>query len=205
VQVSEAPGDGKTKASWQVDPTGRHEYRYWDGSKWTDDVADAGISSTDPIDAAAVDAAPADEIRGTETNGETYEGLQRAQVSPADWHGPSWSKWLIPTLALIAGAAIFCSLVYIRSSPPNPRNGYPSAVDSKELGVCIAADPLKGLSLISTKSAKDYCRCYIDQAESDLSYADYQSNLAANAQFHLYGTDWPTPSISSAWLGACAT
>ena len=28
---------------WQPDPTGRHDHRYWDGSRWTDDVADAGV------------------------------------------------------------------------------------------------------------------------------------------------------------------
>jgi len=35
---------------WQPDPTGRHDHRYWDGSRWTDDVADAGVAATDPYD-----------------------------------------------------------------------------------------------------------------------------------------------------------
>jgi Protein of unknown function (DUF2510) len=39
---SPAPG-------WLPDPTTRHQYRYWDGARWTDDVADGGITSTDPI------------------------------------------------------------------------------------------------------------------------------------------------------------
>src|SRR5687768_16660972 len=34
---------------WQPDPTGRHDYRYWDGSRWTDDVSDAGATPVDPI------------------------------------------------------------------------------------------------------------------------------------------------------------
>lgn len=34
---------------WHPDPTGRHAHRYWDGSRWTDDVADAGITATDPL------------------------------------------------------------------------------------------------------------------------------------------------------------
>jgi hypothetical protein len=34
---------------WQPDPTGRHEYRYWDGGRWTDDVADAGMTAVDPV------------------------------------------------------------------------------------------------------------------------------------------------------------
>lgn len=33
---------------WLPDPSGRHEYRYWDGRQWTDDVADGGIASVDP-------------------------------------------------------------------------------------------------------------------------------------------------------------
>jgi hypothetical protein len=36
---------------WQSDPTGRFEHRYWDGSQWTDNVADAGVASTDPFEA----------------------------------------------------------------------------------------------------------------------------------------------------------
>lgn len=36
-------------AGWQPDPSGRHELRYWDGSTWTQQVADGGESSTDPI------------------------------------------------------------------------------------------------------------------------------------------------------------
>lgn len=46
-------------ADWYPDPTGRHEYRYWDGSAWTDHVADAGEASTDPI-AASTSAAQED-------------------------------------------------------------------------------------------------------------------------------------------------
>jgi hypothetical protein len=34
---------------WQPDPTGRHEYRYWDGTRWSDDVSDGGVAATDPV------------------------------------------------------------------------------------------------------------------------------------------------------------
>jgi len=36
-------------SGWQRDPTARHEYRYWDGNRWTDDVSDRGVTSTDPM------------------------------------------------------------------------------------------------------------------------------------------------------------
>ncbi len=34
-----APASG-----WHPDPTARHEHRYWDGSRWTDDVSDRGVA-----------------------------------------------------------------------------------------------------------------------------------------------------------------
>jgi hypothetical protein len=36
-------------AGWNPDPTGRHEYRYWNGGTWTDDVSDNGVASVDPV------------------------------------------------------------------------------------------------------------------------------------------------------------
>jgi Protein of unknown function (DUF2510) len=33
---------------WAADPFGRHQWRYWDGSRWTDHVADGSTQSTDP-------------------------------------------------------------------------------------------------------------------------------------------------------------
>jgi Protein of unknown function (DUF2510) len=38
-------------AGWERDPSGRHEYRYWDGASWSDDVADQGVTSVDPMGA----------------------------------------------------------------------------------------------------------------------------------------------------------
>ncbi|WP_404439040.1 DUF2510 domain-containing protein [Microbacterium aerolatum] len=39
-------------AAWHPDPTGRHQYRYWDGAIWTEHVADNSARSVDPLDAA---------------------------------------------------------------------------------------------------------------------------------------------------------
>ena len=33
--------------AWRADPLGRHQYRYWDGAKWTDKVADNGLQGVD--------------------------------------------------------------------------------------------------------------------------------------------------------------
>jgi hypothetical protein len=45
---------------WNPDPSGRHEYRYWDGSNWTDDVSDNGVTSIDPLAAAGGPSYPTD-------------------------------------------------------------------------------------------------------------------------------------------------
>jgi Protein of unknown function (DUF2510) len=39
-----APGS----PGWASDPYGRHQWRYWDGTRWTDQVADGSTQSTDP-------------------------------------------------------------------------------------------------------------------------------------------------------------
>ncbi|WP_420436101.1 RDD family protein [Candidatus Poriferisocius sp.] len=35
--------------AWETDPTTRHEYRWWDGDRWTDYVADNGVQTLDPL------------------------------------------------------------------------------------------------------------------------------------------------------------
>ena len=51
------------EAGWQPDPTGRHEHRYFDGSRWTEHVSDSGATSVDPVQAGATQA----ETRSTPT------------------------------------------------------------------------------------------------------------------------------------------
>lgn len=39
---------GPGSPGWAADPFGRHQWRYWDGTRWTDQVADGSTQSTDP-------------------------------------------------------------------------------------------------------------------------------------------------------------
>lgn len=39
---------GTSPAQWASDPFGRHQHRFWNGSTWTDQVANNGVSATDP-------------------------------------------------------------------------------------------------------------------------------------------------------------
>jgi hypothetical protein len=47
--VSTLPTRVAMAARWLPDPTGRHQYRFWDGGSWTENVYDAGVESRDPV------------------------------------------------------------------------------------------------------------------------------------------------------------
>jgi hypothetical protein len=86
---SPAPG-------WHPDPTSRHQYRYWDGDRWTDDVADGGVASTDALHegpAAAADPNPtaSDATQRVDTTRQYPVTGQQAPTSPPYYggdHGP---------------------------------------------------------------------------------------------------------------------
>ena len=41
--------DRRMAPGWYPDPGGRHEHRFWDGTRWTEQVADQGTSGTDSL------------------------------------------------------------------------------------------------------------------------------------------------------------
>ena len=43
------PAPGLVPAGWQPDSTRRHEYRFWDGTRWTEQVSDHGTRGVDPL------------------------------------------------------------------------------------------------------------------------------------------------------------
>ncbi len=60
-------------ADWYPDPGGTHEHRYWDGSRWTDSVADHGRQSVDPLTGGGV----------VPTTGQSVEKIRRQVVGKA--------------------------------------------------------------------------------------------------------------------------
>lgn len=67
--------------SWQPDPTGRHQYRWFDGQDWSDQVADQGTATTDPIDSATTIPGPS---TGSVLTVEPTEGLAVGPASDPD-------------------------------------------------------------------------------------------------------------------------
>ena len=72
------------KPDWYADPTGRHEYRYWDGSAWTANVADSGRAAVDPLDASGsggtADRASADPSDSPRVGGAVEPGSEEQTV-----------------------------------------------------------------------------------------------------------------------------
>jgi hypothetical protein len=52
------PAATAAAADWYPDPVGGHQLRYWDGTSWTDHVADDGREATSPVEAAPLGTAP---------------------------------------------------------------------------------------------------------------------------------------------------
>jgi hypothetical protein len=48
-KVAPAPAPQAPPATWAADPAGRHELRYWDGTRWTEHVSDRGATARDPL------------------------------------------------------------------------------------------------------------------------------------------------------------
>ncbi|MEY3680806.1 MAG: hypothetical protein RL547_1419 [Actinomycetota bacterium] len=46
--ATSSTGTPSVPADWYKDPSGRYEYRYWDGQKWTEHVSRSGTVYKDP-------------------------------------------------------------------------------------------------------------------------------------------------------------
>ncbi len=111
-------------AAWHPDPTGRHDHRYWDGERWTEHVADAGVASTDPLDHLDTDRAVGGDEGGTdmppiepsvERPSEPTAGTPSA---PAAWQAPA-----APTGPPAYGAGGFPAAAPIGEPAPAGSNG----------------------------------------------------------------------------------
>src|SRR5882757_8330116 len=69
---------GTGPGSWQPDPEGRYEYRWWDGQSWTDQVSHQGQMSRSPLGGAPVVESPAAVQTPQASAPEQYVPQQRA-------------------------------------------------------------------------------------------------------------------------------
>jgi hypothetical protein len=99
-------GSTEVPAGWYPDPTGRHQYRYWHGTGWTDTVGDDGRTSSDPPVLAPAVA--------------TTAGYTPPLAPTPARRSTKW--WLIPiaivsALLLVAGGGVWVTLTRPGPSP----------------------------------------------------------------------------------------
>lgn len=70
-------------AAWHPDPAGKHDHRWWDGQRWTEHVADAGVASVDPLPGAPEAATPPDEAETPRDAGPSDTGPTEAGPAEA--------------------------------------------------------------------------------------------------------------------------
>jgi uncharacterized protein YxjI len=88
-------------ANWYPDPQGRHHYRWFDGTTWTDNVSDNGVTSTDPIQ--GLKPPVVDRIEGAMTLSDQNDPSRIAQqVSGADKRGAN-----VQSPAFQGGGSVF--------------------------------------------------------------------------------------------------
>ena len=90
-------GTGCPKADWYKDPSGRHQFRYWDGASWTDHVGDDGKSSLDPLQGRVppkaepvVRTSPAPDRCKAFKAGRCV--VQGSDTGPCDWDPSDWRR-----------------------------------------------------------------------------------------------------------------
>jgi hypothetical protein len=85
-------------AGWHPDPSGRHEMRYFDGTRWTDHVSDQGVVGADPV----VPRPPATESIPMVDEPITLPPSEAERLAPAQtpwWKRKRW--WAIGAVALV--------------------------------------------------------------------------------------------------------
>jgi hypothetical protein len=75
-------------AAWHPDPLGRHEYRYWDGTAWTEHVSDQGQVGQDPLSSEPV---PTTDAWATPAQQPGQTGAGTHDPGQGPWQQPSQS------------------------------------------------------------------------------------------------------------------
>lgn len=116
-------------SSWEPDPTGRHQYRWWDGEEWTDQVADDGIQSVDPVSTAEAGLPLETPPSAPPPAGPTSEELEsnlsieepdlsRMLASRGQRFGALLLDFLLVVVTLVIGWLIWSLIVYARGQSP---------------------------------------------------------------------------------------
>jgi len=104
---------GLPAADWCADPSGRHQFRYWDGVAWTDSVTDDGKQTTDPLSQAPPQTNKTKKANKTKqrlierTQPLLPPGTQIRQIFTGSTQSPFLLFGLMLFFAVLPGAIIF--------------------------------------------------------------------------------------------------
>jgi hypothetical protein len=195
---------------WHPDPSGRHEYRYWDGASWTDDVADNAVTSVDPVaEAAAPTAAdqapypPADATAPYEPT--SHPPIDPAPTMPLDATRADDRQWLGGPTAY--GDQPYADQPYGTGGvppPPPQRTGPPTG--PIVAGAVILVALLVGLAVLLTRgddgetSADDVTDTTAEDTATTVTTAEATTTTTAAA-----GADPGPTSVFALSVGDCVT
>ena len=116
-------------SSWEPDPTGRHQYRWWDGERWTDQVANDGVQTVDPVSITEArlphdalpsvppPSSPVPEAPEEQSDSDAPDPLLMLS-SPGKRLGALLLEVLLAAVTLVVGWLIWSLIVYARGQTP---------------------------------------------------------------------------------------
>lgn len=119
-----------TEAGWHADPEGRHDYRYWDGSTWTEHVSTNGVQSQSPLGGGDAGGQQAEDQQGQSAEQQSYA---EQQAQPAE-------QQAYPEQQAYAQQQYAPQEAYA----PQQQDAYAQQYAAQQ--AAVAADPWQGLS-----------------------------------------------------------
>jgi hypothetical protein len=156
--VSQEPrqGNDATAAAWHPDPSGRHDFRWFNGREWTADVADDGRRGFDP-DVSPDPAPPTAHGRAAALTSITLAVIALAI---------SWMPFVVVLGVAAAFSAIVLGVIGMARLRPGAGSGRSLAIAGIACGV--AALGLSGIGVSSSRSLLDDFRSARDPGAHDV-------------------------------------
>ena len=113
-----------TPAGWYPDPSQRHDYRYWDGTGWSSQVSDGGLTTADPELRPATTPAAAPTVGPlAPPDPDLAAPAEPRSAAPAAARAARW-KWAVPLVAIIAVIAVIAGLMIWSTRAPTATTLY---------------------------------------------------------------------------------
>lgn len=191
-----------TSASWQPDPTGRNQFRWWDGASWTDHVSNNGAASVDPLQppaapqvqapvAAPVAPAAAPAPAPTMVNPAAGAPFTATATAGPAKSGPTWWKIALPVLAVLAVGAVLFVVIGGDDGSSNPLGVTETELKNNDEITTLKFDLKKGdVIRIRVEAENDQPRvAVIADDATTTKYEDLILGLFSDSEFSDFVTD----------------